>query len=259
MAPLVTQPAAYCFQKPAIALTATTTVNGASLVWQNASHQTIPANPSPLTTTLGNTTYYVYQTVGNCSGGPTAAITVTVLPAPSPNFSAVPSTNISVGQSISFVPVQPPAGVSYSWNFEDTTPGVKDTSSKQSPFYAYNTIGSYCPKLVVKILSSGCIDSTTVCLDILANISISIPNVFSPNGDGINDDFSIKTSGITTLSCDIFDRWGLKLYSWNGVNGFWDGTEKTAKASDGTYFYVIQTTDVKGDDHKYNGFIQLVK
>ena len=256
--PLVTSPVLYCFQSPAKALTATVTATGATLSWQNPSHQSIPSNPTPSTTTLAPITYYVYQSIGACSG-PIDSIQVVVSTKPSPNFSTKPLTNISAGQSVSFIPSQQTPGISYYWSFEDMAPGVKDTSHVEFPFYTYNLPGSYCPKLLVIDQSTGCKDSTTLCLDILSNITISIPNIFSPNGDGINDAFSVKSTGITTLSCDIFDRWGLKLYSWNGINGYWDGTEKTGKAVDGTYFYVIQTTDVKGEDHKYNGFIQLIK
>jgi gliding motility-associated-like protein len=259
IAPIVNPSVSYCFQQPAKTLTATVTP-GYVLVWQNANHQTIatPPNPTPVTTVTGTTTYYVFQNISGGCNSPQDTITITVNPKPSPNFNAVPLINISVGQSIAFTPGQLTSGISYSWNFEDPT-NSKDTSSMQLPSYVYNTAGSYCPKLIVVNPVTGCKDSTTLCLDILSNISIIIPNVFSPNGDNVNDVFSIKSTGITNLSCDIFDRWGLKLYSWDGVNGYWDGSEKTGKAVDGTYFYVIQTTDVKGDDHKYNGFIQLIK
>lgn len=91
-----------------------------------------------------------------------------------------------------------------------------------------------------------------------ATYTITIPNVFSPNTDNINDNFEIKGTGITNLSCDIYDRWGLKLYSFSGLGG-WDGTGKGGKEPDGTYFYVILVTDIKGDNHKYNGFIQLIR
>jgi gliding motility-associated-like protein len=257
--PSVTTSLQYCIGQSASALTATATPGNAMLNWLDANHNPIstPPNPMPTTNTPGTTTYYVYQSIGNCNSLPDS-IKVTVVANPNPNFTTVPSTSISVGQSISFVPVQTTTVNAYSWNFEDPA-AVNAGSTQQSPMYTYSGAGTYCPRLTVTNTATGCVESTTICLDVLTGISMVIPNVFSPNGDGINDVFSIKATGFTSLNCDIFDRWGLKLYSFTGENGYWDGSEKTGKAVDGTYFYVIQTTDIKGEDHKYNGFIQLIK
>ena len=255
-APITTTLVTYCVgTQTAIPLSATTTAGGATLVWQDANHNTIvtPPNPTPATNNTGSTTYYVYQSVGSCLS-PTAAIQVVINATPNPNFSANPDTDISVGQSITFTPVQTTTVNIYSWDFEDPT-NPKDTSTQAIPKYTYNTAGTYCQRIFVTNTATGCTATTNNCVDILANISIVIPNIFSPNGDGINDVFLIKANGFTNLTCDIFDRWGLKLYSFNGTNGYWDG----GKSVDGTYFYVIQSTDVKGEDHKYNGFIQLIK
>ncbi len=257
--PTVTTPVIYCQGQIADTLKAIATTVGADLVWQDANHNTIltPPTPTPLTGLAGTTTYYVYQSIGVCNG-PIDSIKVFVVGKPNPNFTINPATDIFVGQTIAFTPVQTTTTNTYYWNFLDPTSGTSNTSTSSLPTHAYNTADSYCPKLVVTN-QAGCKDSTTLCLDVLSNISMIIPNVFSPNGDGLNDVFSVKATGYTNFTCDIFDRWGLKLYSWTGVSGYWDGTEKTSKAVDGTYFYVIQTTDVKGEDHKYNGFIQLVK
>jgi gliding motility-associated-like protein len=259
VAPTVTSPVTYCYGQPTDTLMAATTVNNAFLVWEDASHNTIltPPTPSPSSTILGTTTYYVsQQIIGFCPPGPADSIKVNILPRPNPNFTTSPATDIYVGQTVTFVPTQ--TAVAYYWNFADPT-SSSNTSTNPSPTHVYNTAGSsYCAKLIVTN-SLGCKDSTTLCLDILMNVSLIIPNVFSPNDDGINDFFSVKSTGITDLSCDIFDRWGLKLYSWNGVTGYWDGTEKTKKAVEGTYYYVIQTTDVKGVSQTNKGFIELVR
>ena len=263
--PTVTTPVTYCFGAKADTLLAVATVNGADLNWEDALHNTIltPPTPSPSTTILGTTTYYVYQSmnsVNNVCKGPKNSIKVIILPKPIVNFTYTPSPDIYVGQTVSFFPTPTNTVYTYSWNFNDPT-SSSNTSSSILPTHLYNNANSYCASLVVIDNSSPlkCKDSTTLCLDVLMNISLVIPNVFSPNDDGINDFFSIKTTGITDLNCDIFDRWGLKLFSWNGVTGYWDGTEKTKKAVEGTYYYVVQTTDVKGVSQTSKGFIELVR
>ncbi|MCO6499565.1 MAG: gliding motility-associated C-terminal domain-containing protein [Vicingus serpentipes] len=80
--------------------------------------------------------------------------------------------------------------------------------------------------------------------------SILIPNVFTPNGDGSNDVFTVDGVNLRTVEAEIYNRWGQLLYSWNDPAGFWDGrTPSAAEASEGTYFYIIKAVGL--DDIKY--------
>src|SRR6201993_4010819 len=204
VAPTVTSPVTYCYGQPTDTLMAATTVNNAFLVWEDASHNTIltPPPPSPSSTILGTTTYYVsQQIIGFCPPGPADSIKVIILPRPNPNFTTSPATDIYVGQTVTFVPTQ--TAVAYYWNFADPA-SSSNTSTNSSPTHVYNTAGSsYCAKLIVTN-SLGCKDSTTLCLDVLMNISLVIPNVFSPNDDGINDLFSVKSFIPSSLGENTF-------------------------------------------------------
>ena len=53
--------------------------------------------------------------------------------------------------------------------------------------------------------------------------SISIPNVFTPDFDGVNDFFRVRTVGYEALTCRIFNRYGATVYVFEGLNGSWDG------------------------------------
>jgi gliding motility-associated-like protein len=68
-----------------------------------------------------------------------------------------------------------------------------------------------------------------------------VPNVFSPNGDGINDFWELEDAFLYTNSeIKIFNRWGQKLFESNGYDVPWDGTNEKGRAvSDGVYFYII--------------------
>ncbi|MBS1646067.1 MAG: gliding motility-associated C-terminal domain-containing protein [Bacteroidetes bacterium] len=251
-APLVVSPTNYCLGSLPTALSATAST-GATLIWQDANHNTI-STPTPATGSLGVQTYYVYQAIGACVGTNFATVTVYILPKPTASFTFSPNSNLSIGQPITFAPSSTYSVDSYFWNFED--PNVSSSvSTNSNPTYIYNTAGTYCPKMVITNTVSGCKDSTTNCLDVLANISMIIPNVFSPNGDGINDVFSVKATGYNLFTCDIYDRWGLRLFTFNSTSGYWDG----GKSVDGTYFYTIKATDAKGQDHAFNGFMELIR
>jgi gliding motility-associated-like protein len=68
-----------------------------------------------------------------------------------------------------------------------------------------------------------------------------IPNIFSPNGDGINDRFEIENIGkYKDATVDIFNRYGQRLMRYvGGYNTPWDGRVNGKDVPVGTYFYVI--------------------
>ena len=77
---------------------------------------------------------------------------------------------------------------------------------------------------------------------------LSIPNVFTPNGDGMNDNFVVESKSLRNISMEIFSRSGLKVYSFYGEAEIlrdwtgWDGNvnSSSVKASPGIYFYIIR-------------------
>jgi gliding motility-associated-like protein len=90
--------------------------------------------------------------------------------------------------------------------------------------------------------------------------SVEVPNVFSPNGDGLNDLFIFNSAGLSELHCSIYNRWGTKVYEIFAPGDGWDGRSTSGqKCSDGTYYFVY---DAKGkDDTTYKGssFLQLMR
>lgn len=72
-----------------------------------------------------------------------------------------------------------------------------------------------------------------------------VPNVFSPNGDGINDLFIVKSNGVVEFDIEIVSRWGNLVFKREGVKRIvWDGTMPDgSKLQTGTYFYIIKATN----------------
>jgi len=91
--------------------------------------------------------------------------------------------------------------------------------------------------------------------------SIIVPNVFTPNGDGVNDYFILTTEGITEVNARIFNRWGEKIYEWYGINGIWDGRAYPSgkKVPSGQYFYVISAVDINGIAIEKQGNLSLLR
>ena len=88
-----------------------------------------------------------------------------------------------------------------------------------------------------------------------------IPNVFTPNGDGLNDFFEIKISDLESMDCKIFNRWGKVVASWNSVKGKWDGTDVKSgtKLSDGVYYYLITLAQNGKKPENYHGYVELIR
>lgn len=79
----------------------------------------------------------------------------------------------------------------------------------------------------------------------------SIPNVFTPNGDGINDLFFITASGLTEFNLIIVNRWGELMFETDDPNEGWDGTFNGNKCSEGVYFYSMKAKQSSNNISKH--------
>ncbi len=144
--------------------------------------------------------------------------------------------------------------ITYTWTFGDG-----NGSNLASPSYTYNTVGTY---TVMLVASNGSCKDTSLPLIVITDepTMIIIPNVFSPNGDNINDLFFIINTGMSTLNCNIFNRWGQLLYTITAPNQGWDGkTPNGDNAPDGTYMYILQAQGLNGKTYKQQGTVTLVR
>jgi large repetitive protein len=122
----------------------------------------------------------------------------------------------------------------YSWDFGDSN--VSDVMDPMSHTYA--SAGNYIITLVTES-SEGCLDQIQKKVNVKMHEALYIPTGFTPNGDGINDFFTIKGEGLEQVSITIFDRWGKLIYSAENDDINWDGTFKGELLPQGSYAYVI--------------------
>jgi len=112
----------------------------------------------------------------------------------------------------------------------------------------------------VKIFDGFCYSNDEIFIDECSS-EIWFPNVFTPNNDGMNELFEIKSNGIFNLNGYIYNRWGELIYQWNGLesNKFWNGKVKNKDAPDGVYYFILLYTDSKNKSYSKNGIINLIR
>jgi gliding motility-associated-like protein len=92
------------------------------------------------------------------------------------------------------------------------------------------------------------------------NSYLTAPNIFTPNDDGVNDNWQVSASGIDLFDAKIYDRWGVPMAQLIAPNEVWDGrTQSGLLASPGTYYYVIHAKGEDGKVFNLTGFIELIR
>ena len=198
-------------------------------------------------------TYSVTGT--NSCGTGVAEITVNVITV-SASFTADPAFG-EAPLDVSFTNSSTPANGAMLWQFGDG-----GTSTDFEPTHTYGDEGTYSVSLTVTV--QGCTASATgtvVVGDDDAQLSaIAVPNVFTPNGDGVNDQFRLDAVGIERIEVLIFNRYGQEVARLQRARQVWDGrTFGGEPCSDGTYFWVLEATGFDGVKHSMTGSLTLLR
>lgn len=86
-----------------------------------------------------------------------------------------------------------------------------------------------------------------------------IPNVFSPNRDGLNDMFLVSAGAIKTFNIKIFNRWGEQLFESDDIQNGWDGTFSGVECQQGVYLYIVEYSDYADKKYANKGTVHLVR
>ncbi|HWY98128.1 MAG TPA: gliding motility-associated C-terminal domain-containing protein [Bacteroidia bacterium] len=231
--------------------TFTATADSGSYVWTvPAGDSIVSGNGTGSVVIAGNVTgpITVSTKLTGC-GSSAASCAITIIPAPTIGFDTISSGMYNTNYV--FTDTSKPAITGWYWNFGDG-----DSATGTPVGHQYPAAGTYFVTETVTN-AAGCKASKTETVDVPEGIFI--PNVFTPNGDGINDVFVISSSGIKVFSIEIFNRWGEKVFASTSAQISWDGrTSAGVKASDGDYYYILKATAYSGKDWSTHGYLQLI-
>ena len=132
-----------------------------------------------------------------------------------------------------------------------------------------NTVENVLETQLFQILVSdpfGCVAKDDVWVFVVERAQIYIPNIFSPNGDGVNDLLAISAhQGVALINrLEIFDRWGNMVFAAydflpDDPAGWWDGTASGREVNPGVYVYTIDLQLVTGRNERRSGDLTVIR
>jgi gliding motility-associated-like protein len=173
-------------------------------------------------------------------------------------------TNSSINYAFANLPVpygnDPTVDTSMTWTFmlNDDPYQTEEVSPLTR---TYTTEGLYTVCLVVTENMNGCTDTACIDIQIYDVPSLELPNVFTPNGDGQNDEFFFPNKVITEFECTVFDRWGAEVFVFTSITDAWNGQKFNtgAECTDGVYFYRYTGTSSNGTEYEGQGDLHLFR
>lgn len=150
----------------------------------------------------------------------------------------------------------------YEWSFEWTLDAQTNTNRvyERLPIYTFQQPGNYQMKLLVTNEKSGCFSDSEVQSVKVLDSYIEFPNVFTPNGDGVNDEFRPAFNSIKSYHLVIYNRWGGVVYESSNLEKGWDGRMGSREMAEGVYFFVCKAEGyLKGEVHRKKGSVTLLR
>lgn len=223
-----------------------------SYVWEFGDGSPISNEPSPLHLFTDPGVFSVSLTVtgaGGCTSVSESQLIV-VFETLNANFSSTPDPTVPLFipmAELQFYSLEPEAN-SWFWDFGDG-----GSSSGESPRYTFREAGTY-PVTLTVTDETGCVSDTTIIYQVL-DPDLQVPNVFTPNGDGIQDLYLIRYQGSEPFQLQIYDRWGRPMFSTSQPDQGWNGQHPDGgQASEGVYFYAL---NIGG--RSYTGNLTLIR
>lgn len=224
--------------------------NSMSYTWSGGSVVSGSNTANPIVSGPGIYTVVATDNITGCTSTNTVAVF-------SPTVIANFTVDVNSGQAPLIVTFSNTSlGAStYSWTFGDGS-----TSTSTNPANTFTTPGTY---TVTLVSSNGlCSDTRTLEIKVTGGLG-TIPEIFTPNGDGKNDPFYIPgLDAYPNCKLQIFNRWGNMVYEAAPYKNDWDGTPNKSsmgkgKLPVGTYFYILDLGDDKEPERIRKGFVQL--
>ncbi|MDX9751042.1 MAG: PKD domain-containing protein [Flavobacteriales bacterium] len=236
--PVITGPMYSCDGDPVVL---TTTEPYAAYQWGHG--------PETAAVSVGTGMYTVTVTSAEGCTGTSAPFSVTVGNTPTAGIHTDPTSPQPPGTNVHFFDASDGNGsvvTGWEWTF-----GPPDESStEQDPEFTYDLPGTYPVSLIVTT-AEGCTDTVAINYIIIPD-DVEIPNVFTPNGDGMNDFLVFANVQYYANHLTVFNRWGQAVYEQANYMNNWRATDMP----EGTYFFVLKLIE---EDREVTGHVTILR
>lgn len=227
---------------------------GVQYNWSPASFlsSTTISNPTATKPTQ-DITYHLKVTDANgCTSLTDDAVTVIVTPPV--KISAGKDTLIVMNQpfQLSVADINNSGIVNYLWE----PPTGLNNPNIQNPVTIINQDMLY---KVTGTTTEGCEGRDEIILKVYKGPEIYVPTGFTPNNDGKNDVLKIVVVGIKQFKFVIYNRWGQKVFYTESTTSGWDGTQKGQPLDTGTYVWMSEGVDDKGNKLSRKGTVTVIR
>jgi gliding motility-associated-like protein len=222
------------------------------VVWSVLPDQVLTMDTLSLTVTESGLIYFSITTLSGC----TFRDSVNVLALINAVSASVDKPVISPGETVQ-LDAEPVTGNKFLWTPQQlvSNPTISNPTATLSETTTF---------IVTATDTNGClaIDSVTVVVEteFLCNDDyVFIPSAFSPNGDGRNDTWRVRSEVVEDISISVYNRWGELVFEGDQLDVFWDGTFKGAPASADVYGYYVRARCIGGEVLERKGNLTLIR
>jgi gliding motility-associated-like protein len=174
-----------------------------------------------------------------CSASDAAVVSAGYEDAPEMSFTSTPSPQeeIVAGETeVLFQSTSSGNPADLTWSF-----GTGDSAFVPSPTYTFADTGLYSVVLRGTSAEAGCPDTVRLTYPVTGPDRLFVPNVFTPNGDGRNDAFTITDLGVSELCVQIYNRWGNLVFDNSCSGDVFEGVSNEGnEVGEGVYIYKIE-------------------
>jgi len=192
-------------------------------------------------------------------------VTIKVFPKPSAAMDADKWVTSTTFPGVQFYDRSKVAGsgfvTQWEWSFGDPDNGA---SNAVNPFYQYPILDEndsvfYWVHLRVET-KEGCWDSVGRQLLIVPELSVFIPNAFTPNGQNSieNEQFVVVAGNYKSIRIHVYDRWGEQVFYSEDVKRSWDGTYKGVPVQQDVYVYLVEVVSIHNKVYRYSGTVTVL-
>jgi len=152
---------------------------------------------------------------------------------------------------------------SLNWNFGDPNSGTANTSTALNPVHKFSSAGTFTVTAIANLPCGKDTLTTTIivsnCDSVPEDCKLMLPNVFTPNGDGVNDGFQPDAQcAFESYNLNIFDRWGKKIYKSADAMEIWNGKYEDTDVQ-GVVYYLFEYNFPSQNKKRESGYVTIIR